>query len=245
VSFALAPDYSIVAPGEEFAVEIVLPVAGDPFNGYDAVVGFDPERLELLLPTPRSAGERALFVDACPQRFLITSVEDDSTAVTVSHMLLCAGVRVTGPGATYELRFRAKNLTGQTHITYLGGTAAYDAGEYVEPVVTSGAAVWIGDPSSSPGAVEPRRFIAVPNPFNPVTELRFAFASAAVARVEVFDAAGRRIATVFDGSVAPGPFTTTWDGRDDRGRAVVSGVYLARLTASNGAREVARLVLVR
>lgn len=245
VSLALAPDYTIVAPGEEFSVEIVVPVEGDPLNGYDAVVGFDPERLELLLPTPRSAGERALFVDACAQRFLITSVEDDSSAVTVSHVLLCAGARVTGPGATYELRFRARSVIGQTHLELLPGTAVYDGGTVAGPLHTTGAAVWIGDPSSSPGAVSRDRLVAVPNPFNPLTELRFTFAGATVARVEVFDVAGRHVATVFDGRVEPGPFTTTWDGRDLRGRAVVSGVYLARLTASNGVREVARLVLVR
>ena len=95
---AIDPALTVIDPGQEFTVDIVVPEAGTPINGYDAVVGFDPLRLELLLATPRSLGEGALFTSACAQRFLDITVRFDSTAVTVSHVLLCAGTSVAGPG---------------------------------------------------------------------------------------------------------------------------------------------------
>lgn len=245
VSIAIEPEFSVVAPGTEFSVSISIPEAGAPINGYDAVVGYDPTRLELLLPLPRSAGEGPLFAEACPQRFLNIAVAPDSTAVTVSHVLLCAGVTVTGPGETYRLDFRARDVIGQTHVTLLEGTAAYDAGNYVEPLESRGARVWIGDPSTAPAPRPTARLTAVPNPFNPRTELRFELDQPQRVTLDVFDAAGRRIETVFDGWASSGPFRLTWDGRDGRGRSLASGVYLARLTTSTGLHAVTRMVLVR
>lgn len=245
VSIAITPESTIVAPGAEFTVDIGLSEAGDAINGYDAVVGFDPERLELLLPIPRSAGEGALFTDACPQRFLYISVEDDSSAVTVSHVLLCAGARVTGPGDTYQLRFRARSIVGQTHLTLLDGTAAYDGGEYVEPLSTFDAAVWVGEGSAAPARPVRPRLVAVPNPFNPRTEIRYEFARSERVRLEIFDLAGRRLDTIFEGTASSGPFRFVWDGRDGRGLSLASGVYFARLTTATGIDAVTRMVLVR
>jgi len=245
VSMAISPEFTVVPPGAEFVVDVVLAEAGDPINGYDAVVGYDPSRLELVLPVPRSAGEGPLFVDACQQRFLFVAVEGDSTAVTVSHVLLCAGATVEGPGSTYALRFRARDILGQTHLSLLEGTAAYDAGELVEPLSTRDARVWIGEPSASPVPAARVRLSAVPNPFNPRTELHFRFAEPARVRLEVFDVSGRRIDTIYEGWAPSGPFRHSWDGRDGRGRLLASGVYLARLTTPSGIHAVTRMVLVR
>ena len=245
-SLAIDPALTVIAPGQEFTVDIVVPAAGTPINGYDAVVGFDPARLELLLPTPRSLGEGALFTDACAQRFLNVAVRLDSTAVTVSHVLLCAGTSVAGPGITYELRFRAREIIGDTHLQLLEGTAAYDAGAYVTPFTSSDAVVRIGDPVAAPPATpRSRELIAVPNPFNPRTELRFESTEPERIRLEVFDLAGRAIDTLYDGHIEPGPFRLTWDALDRNGRRLSSGVYLARLTTSAGFTAITRLVLVR
>ena len=245
VSIAIDPEFTVVAPGEEFTVDVVLAEVGDAINGYDALVGFDPSRLELILPIPRSAGEGPLFKDACPQRFLNVAVSADSTVVTVSHVLLCAGVTVEGPGVTYTLRFRAREVVGQTHLNLVDGTAAYDAGDYVEPLVKRDARVWIGEPSSSPAAPPHARLRAVPNPFNPRTELLYEFSYSQRVTVEVFDAAGRRIDTIYEGWASSGPFRLTWDGRDGRGRLLASGVYFARMTTPDGIHAATRMVLVR
>ena len=69
----------------------------------------------------------------------------------------------------------------------------------------------------------------VPNPFNPATSIRFTVPVAAPVSVHIFDEAGQRIRTLLQESLPAGSHALTWDGRDERGRAVGSGVYFARM----------------
>jgi hypothetical protein len=70
-----------------------------------------------------------------------------------------------------------------------------------------------------------------PNPFNPVTSLKFRVARSGRVRIEVLDLAGRVVRRLVDQNFAAGPHEVTWDGRNDQGQAVASGVYLARMQA--------------
>ena len=76
-----------------------------------------------------------------------------------------------------------------------------------------------------------------PNPFNPETAIRFGLPADAAVDLEIFDVAGRRVATLLVGEALPaGWHTVTWRGRDDAGRALASGVYLYRLRAGGQVR---------
>lgn len=85
---------------------------------------------------------------------------------------------------------------------------------------------------------------AVPNPFNPQTVIRFAVPSAQDARLEVYGIDGRLVRRLVDGPVAAGLHEATWDGRDDAGRDVASGVYFHRLTCGGEVRT-GKMVLAR
>ena len=85
---------------------------------------------------------------------------------------------------------------------------------------------------------------ATPNPFNPVTEIRCEVPAAGAVRLRVYDIAGRPVRRLFEGARGAGAFSLTWDGRDDAGRPMPSGVYFARL-AAGGAESVLKLVLAR
>ena len=84
----------------------------------------------------------------------------------------------------------------------------------------------------------------VPNPFNPVTEIRFGLQAAGHARLAIFDAAGRLVRVLLDGHRGAGPQSVTWDGRGTDGRAVASGVYFYRLEAG-AFIETRKMVLLR
>ena len=73
-----------------------------------------------------------------------------------------------------------------------------------------------------------------PNPFNPSTTIKFSVAKSSFADVAVFDVLGRRIATLASEEMKPGFYTTTWNGADDNGVAVSSGVYYVRMVATGG-----------
>ena len=71
-----------------------------------------------------------------------------------------------------------------------------------------------------------------PNPFNPTTQIRFSVPNASMVSLVVYNILGQRIATLTSGLVAAGEHLATWNGRDQAGRAVASGVYFYRLQAT-------------
>jgi len=72
-----------------------------------------------------------------------------------------------------------------------------------------------------------------PNPCNPATEIAFELAHRTRARLRIYDPAGRLVRFLVDETLNPGPQAILWDGRNDRGRAVSSGVYVYRLEAAD------------
>lgn len=94
-------------------------------------------------------------------------------------------------------------------------------------------------------AVPPALALSVfPNPFNPQTEVSWRMASAGPVDVAVYDLRGRRIRTLVTGAQPAGLMTARWDGRDDAGRALPSGVYAVQVRTSAGV-ETGKLTLVR
>ena len=80
-----------------------------------------------------------------------------------------------------------------------------------------------------------------PNPFNPATEISYAIPTSvngvAVAStpvtLQIFDIRGRVVRSLVSARQAPGSYSARWDGRDDRGVSVSSGVYFYRLTTEH------------
>ncbi|HET6349132.1 MAG TPA: FlgD immunoglobulin-like domain containing protein [Candidatus Krumholzibacteria bacterium] len=83
-----------------------------------------------------------------------------------------------------------------------------------------------------------------PNPFGEQTSVRFNLARNSRVHVDVFDVAGRRVATLLDGVRPAGTGDVRWAGRDARGLRVAAGVYFVRVQAV-GETRTQRIVLVR
>lgn len=84
-----------------------------------------------------------------------------------------------------------------------------------------------------------------PNPFNPTTLIRFDLPIPQHMNLQIFDVTGRLIRTlIHDSHIEAGQHIIMWDGRDDSGRSVVSGVYFYRMKTKTFF-ETRRLALVR
>ena len=70
-----------------------------------------------------------------------------------------------------------------------------------------------------------------PNPFNPETRIPFSVAERAQVTIQVFDVNGKLVRTLYNGMVNPGTHWVVWNGQDETGNSVASGVYIYRMTA--------------
>jgi len=106
------------------------------------------------------------------------------------------------------------------------------------------SAVVDGSQDALPGAPDGRLFPAAPNPFNPQTTVRFALLADGSTELDVYDLKGRRVRTLVSGYLTAGEHQAVWDGRNDEGRVLGSGVYLVRLRGSDY-METQRLTLLK
>nr|MBN2277210.1 tandem-95 repeat protein [candidate division Zixibacteria bacterium] len=83
-----------------------------------------------------------------------------------------------------------------------------------------------------------------PNPFNPTTTISFSVPSAMSATVEIYNILGEKVRTVFDGIAQPGRNDVIWDGVNENGEAVASGIYFYRMKAGSF-NESRKMVLMK
>lgn len=73
----------------------------------------------------------------------------------------------------------------------------------------------------------------VPNPFNPSTQVSFALPTAAKVNLSIYNVLGQHVKTLVDTDMRAGYQTVTWDGTDNTGHTVASGVYFYKLNAGD------------
>ena len=101
-------------------------------------------------------------------------------------------------------------------------------------------------PSDVPqsAALHDIRVRAFPNPFNPHVNIEFEIPRAARLTLTVHDVSGRPVRTLADRTYQSGTHAEVWNGRDDNGHQLASGVYFYRLEA-DGFRKTEKVVLVK
>jgi hypothetical protein len=98
-----------------------------------------------------------------------------------------------------------------------------------------------GNTISTPGVVLEQN---TPNPFNPSTNIRYRLGAPGQVTLRVYDIRGRLVRTLVDDARDAGPHSVLWDGRDDGGTRVASGLYFYRLDAG-AVVESRKMVLVQ
>ncbi|RKZ12427.1 peptidase [bacterium] len=89
--------------------------------------------------------------------------------------------------------------------------------------------------TSSPGNQSTRTALSQnsPNPFNPITKIDFSLRKAGPVSLDIYDVKGRRVRELLSQDFQPGEHHVIWNGRDDAGQPVASGVYMYRLSTAD------------
>jgi len=82
-----------------------------------------------------------------------------------------------------------------------------------------------------------------PNPFNPSTTITFEMAQAGRVLIEIYNIKGQRVKTLTNGMYNAGSYRLIWNGEDESGNGVVSGVYFYRMTTEGYAKTLKMLLM--
>ena len=148
----------------------------------------------------------------------------------------------------------SSDLARRIDVVHNGGTDALD---YLDASVRPGATYtyYVVTRDGDGALTSPRVTVTLPgmrtalhpntpNPFNPTTTIAFDLASRTRVTLRVYDVAGRVVRTLVDGVRDAGAHRAVWDGRDDRGARVASGIYLLRLQAG-AVSQTRKMVLMK
>ena len=134
----------------------------------------------------------------------------------------------------------------QLYVVTTSGNDGYSLESLVRIEFLPGSS-WVGvdGPGRTPSPLDASHlFQNRPNPFSPETHIAFELPLGGRAELQIYDVRGRLIRTLLDAKRPAGLQSVRWDGRDETGRAVASGVYFYSLTAP-GVDENRRMILVK
>jgi hypothetical protein len=158
------------------------------------------------------------------------------TAVDDAGELL--GVGVTDATGTYAIDAVASGV-----VTVIADRDGYNAGETIIVITNTFTMNNVnitltpeGTTSVSGSGVAPEAFSLnqnYPNPFNPSTTISFQLPTTSRVNLQVFNLLGQQVVTLVNGDIAAGTQSIVWNGLDNSGRAVASGMYFYKLNATS------------
>jgi hypothetical protein len=122
------------------------------------------------------------------------------------------------------------------------GPAVYTEVEYAVMICPKSTAVEEEEGGSTPKDFELNQ--NYPNPFNNETVIKFNLRRPASVTLTIYNILGQRVRMLVEGRLAAGSQTVSWDGKDDKGNDLSSGIYFYQLRAGEMS-ETKRLVLLK
>jgi len=217
-SFSKSPVWN--SASKELSLDLEWP-AQTRFSGLELLVSYDPSAVEYrefvsCLPPENSGGW--LVLDQCfPERGAIAIV-----------MFCFNGEDFTSPkmGIIGRICFESK-INTETEITYSAALAVQE----------KDSTRIVADQASYKFATHPpvpERFAlhqSFPNPFNSSTMIRYEIPRACAVHLCIYDLHGNQVKTIINTQHEPGYYERIWDGRNDHGTSMASGVYIYRISA--------------
>jgi Secretion system C-terminal sorting domain len=158
-----------------------------------------------------------------------------------SYVYVADKIEDLGDGhALVHLFFYDDNSYGSSiygHGENLGGTMIYAA-------IDIDLYNWdSADPTISPAIAQLSQ--NYPNPFNPSTTISYEMKETGNVILEVFNVKGQKVKTLIDGQHEPGTYTVDWNGNDNLGKGVSSGVYFYKMRAGNKYSSTKKMIMLK
>ena len=182
----------------------------------------------------------SVFGFASPCTLTATGLPDDASAdfdpnpvIPTDTSLMTINTEETTPSGTHNITITATELT----------RAQIEESTQVVLIITTSDVREI-ESSDEGGPSEFSLSQNYPNPFNPVTNFRFSLSKSAYVKIEIFNIVGQKVRTLVDQDIKPGVYVADWDGKDEKGNFVSSGIYFYRMQAGDFS-DMKKMVLVK
>ena len=147
--------------------------------------------------------------------------------IDLSKFLVTGKGLETGKTYYWRMRYRDKNLQWS---------------EWSEERSFNNSITSIGEPGATV-VKETKLYENYPNPFNPVTTIRFSIKDPGKVTLKVYSIDGKLVKTLVNNEVAQGEYQVRWDGKNDNNVPVPSGTYLYKIEAPNYSKTLKALLI--
>jgi hypothetical protein len=216
-----------INPGKEFFVEIHVAAVTKLFG-----ISFELLYPSTLVEPPFAApgdwmGDDIIF---------FPNIDQSSGKISIGVTRKAGEEGLDGSGVVARIRMILLERTSfkeQVVDLSLQNVVALDQSGKVIPFEVSNNSIKISDNSPSSNNA-PNKFLLygnTPNPFNPTTKIRYDLSKRSDVILEIFDILGRHVRTLVNENQQVGRYSAVWDGRDEQGRHVSSGIYIYQIRA--------------
>jgi hypothetical protein len=220
-----------VLPGQLITVDVNVANAS-ALQGFGFTVSYDTDKFELVEAGP--AAEDLLKSGGAETPLFLKHVEGNK--VMVANVV--DGAPVSGEGSVVSLTFKVLgDFEDQAHFD-IADAIVFDGDSHSNPAVVLG---------SLEIQTTPTEFALLqnyPNPFNPETTIKYNLAEGASVNLRIYNIVGQVVRTLVAERQNAGRYQVRWDGTDDRGAAVSSGIYFYQVSAGTFS-DVKRLMLLK
>lgn len=169
-------------------------------------------------------------------------------------------------GATNEeIDFTDPDRTVESYYSYIGGDGTFEG--FIEEARQQSKSDW--NPAYTASAVNDyiregfdmevldttaidfdlfAKFLILqihPNPFNTLTDIQYQVPQRGRMKLVVYDLLGRKVRTLIDGLVSSGTYQTDWDGTDDDGNILGSGIYFCHISGDHGTPDSKKMLFLK
>ena len=213
-------------PGQYFAVEVMVGEANNLFG-----VSFELLYSPATLLDPQKAESGSLMGN---DPIFFSNIDKMAGKISIGNTRKSGQGGVTGGGAVarIEIRVSPQAVRGQAITLTLQNVTANDANAQPIALTIVPSPIVVLSVVSRQNETLPQNFALhanTPNPFNPTTAIHYDLPQAGEVSVEIFDMLGKHVRTLVQQQQAAGRYSVVWDGRDENGQRVASGVLIYQL----------------
>ncbi len=231
--FSLRLGSDRVVAGENMFVDVSLANA-QALMGYGFVLHYDAEKFEFVKAVPAAED---LLKSAGGETPLFRGWSDESGQVRVMNAIW-NGSEVSGGGDIVRLVFRVLRDFEDNARFEIADGLVFDPSQFANPLVGG-----VLDIQTTP--TEFALLQNFPNPFNPDTTIGYELSESADVTLQIYNVVGQVVRTLIAAeSQSVGRYQVRWDGMDDRGTPVSSGIYFYQLSAGKF-QDVRKLMLLK